>query len=239
MAQGRSTEIITMIKWIRTSRLSIKELSLSLPSPSCRQTLSAPLRERRRGGGTLLRISVVGVVRCSKSQPCATECEYWFYALCLCPGLRSYTTCGVNLATLDAPAQTQTRWGCMHGDRVGSHQGPSRERLFPSLPGYDFALNPHQETSHPNTQTPNPKSQTLHPKPQTPYPEPQTPNPIPYPLRPEPQTPNPKPQSLNPKPQTPNPGEGAVSYERGTPVGCGGAADAAGGRGQFHLALVK
>ena len=29
MAQGRSTEIITMIKWIRTSRLSIKELSLS------------------------------------------------------------------------------------------------------------------------------------------------------------------------------------------------------------------
>ena len=28
MAQGRSTEIITMIKWIRTSRLSIKELSL-------------------------------------------------------------------------------------------------------------------------------------------------------------------------------------------------------------------
>ena len=24
MAQGRSTEIITMIKWIRTSRLSIK-----------------------------------------------------------------------------------------------------------------------------------------------------------------------------------------------------------------------
>ena len=30
MAHGRSTEIITMIKWIRTSRLSIKELSLSL-----------------------------------------------------------------------------------------------------------------------------------------------------------------------------------------------------------------
>ena len=30
MAQGRSTEIITVIKWIRTSRLSIKELSLSL-----------------------------------------------------------------------------------------------------------------------------------------------------------------------------------------------------------------
>ena len=30
MAQGRSTEIITMIKWIRTSRLSIKELSLSV-----------------------------------------------------------------------------------------------------------------------------------------------------------------------------------------------------------------
>ena len=29
MAQGRSTEIITMIKWIRTSRLSIKN-SLSL-----------------------------------------------------------------------------------------------------------------------------------------------------------------------------------------------------------------
>ena len=29
MAQGRSTEIITMIKWIRTRRLSIKELSLS------------------------------------------------------------------------------------------------------------------------------------------------------------------------------------------------------------------
>jgi len=29
MAQGRSTENITMIKWIRTSRLSIKELSLS------------------------------------------------------------------------------------------------------------------------------------------------------------------------------------------------------------------
>ena len=28
MAQGRSTEIITMITWIRTSRLSIKELSL-------------------------------------------------------------------------------------------------------------------------------------------------------------------------------------------------------------------
>ena len=28
MAQGRSTEIITMFKWIRTSRLSIKELSL-------------------------------------------------------------------------------------------------------------------------------------------------------------------------------------------------------------------
>ena len=32
MAQGRSTEIITMIKWIRTSRLSIKELSLSIHS---------------------------------------------------------------------------------------------------------------------------------------------------------------------------------------------------------------
>ena len=30
MAQGRSTEIITMIKWIRTSKLSIKELSLCL-----------------------------------------------------------------------------------------------------------------------------------------------------------------------------------------------------------------
>ena len=30
MAQGRSTEIITMIKWIRTIRLSIKN-SLSLP----------------------------------------------------------------------------------------------------------------------------------------------------------------------------------------------------------------
>jgi hypothetical protein len=29
MAQGRSTEIITMIKWIQTSRLLIKELSLS------------------------------------------------------------------------------------------------------------------------------------------------------------------------------------------------------------------
>ena len=37
MAQGRSTEIITMIKWIRTSRLSIKN-SLSergTPVPSC------------------------------------------------------------------------------------------------------------------------------------------------------------------------------------------------------------
>ena len=33
MAQGRSTAIITMIKWIRTSRLSIKELSLSLCDP--------------------------------------------------------------------------------------------------------------------------------------------------------------------------------------------------------------
>jgi len=35
MAQGRSTEIITMIKWIRTSRLSIKNyLSLFLVVPS-------------------------------------------------------------------------------------------------------------------------------------------------------------------------------------------------------------
>ena len=33
MAQGRSTEIITMIKRIRTSRLSIKELSLSIRVP--------------------------------------------------------------------------------------------------------------------------------------------------------------------------------------------------------------
>ena len=29
MAQGRSTKIISMIKWIRTSRLSINSLSLS------------------------------------------------------------------------------------------------------------------------------------------------------------------------------------------------------------------
>ena len=41
MVQGRSTEIITMIKWIRTSRLSIKELSL----------LSPPPRRRGSGGG--------------------------------------------------------------------------------------------------------------------------------------------------------------------------------------------
>jgi len=31
MAQGRSTKIISMMKWIRTSRLSIKTLSLVRP----------------------------------------------------------------------------------------------------------------------------------------------------------------------------------------------------------------
>ena len=43
MAQGRSTEIITMIKWIRTSRLSIKN-SLS----GSHHTLQTVERERER-----------------------------------------------------------------------------------------------------------------------------------------------------------------------------------------------
>jgi len=43
MAQGRSTEIITMIKWIRTSRLSIKELSLCLQGCLAHEKVPTPL----------------------------------------------------------------------------------------------------------------------------------------------------------------------------------------------------
>ena len=49
MAQGRSTETITMIKWIRTSRLSIKELSLSGNT----QTWSGANASRGMQGGVL------------------------------------------------------------------------------------------------------------------------------------------------------------------------------------------
>ena len=45
MAQGRSTKIISMIKWIRTSRLSIKNsLSLTRPLPSKEGTTEHVLR---------------------------------------------------------------------------------------------------------------------------------------------------------------------------------------------------
>ena len=55
MAQGRSTEIITMIKWIQTSKLSIKELSLSLRATAW---LRAPLCNKPIWGPRALSLSL-------------------------------------------------------------------------------------------------------------------------------------------------------------------------------------
>ena len=54
MAQGRSTEIITMIKWIRTSRLSIKELSLLTWYKGKSTSAPGELRQYQVNGSTFL-----------------------------------------------------------------------------------------------------------------------------------------------------------------------------------------
>ena len=178
--------MITMIKWTRTSRLSIQN-SLSDPPPHHPSRAGTRSRRRKREG-----------LSSRKPQP---------------PPKLTLTLTRSHAHTLtrsggghDLESETRHPKPSHHLENPKPCHGVLLSLCFPHHEPRNpktQAWNPKTETRIPESKPPTLKPQTPNSKPQTPNPQNPKPNTKHQTSNPKPQTPNPKPP--DPKPQTPNP----------------------------------